>query len=246
MLGGIGRVQSELQGLRGSKVLTKAKLAFAHAVGRAFYYDHTSAALEYALSKHVQRGRPLVYYEFGTGGGNTLQRALSVLREFDNTHVVLFDSFEGLPDASSPRDAHVGWKTGDFAFSEDYIRGIITKNEFPLERVRFVKGFFEKSLTQELAEELKATPPAFVTVDVDYYSSTRTVLDWLAPLLVSGSTFYFDDLWSFDGHPEFGQLKALSEFNELNKKRGQLVQNAIFNNRIYSYFNWDYEFVKGS
>ena len=41
-----------------------------------------------------------------------------------------------------------------------------------------------------------------------------------------------------------GQLKALNEFNAQNK-RGQLVPNTIFNDRIYSYFNWDYEFAKG-
>jgi hypothetical protein len=233
-------MKNELKGLRGSRALTKAKHAFAHAVGRAAHFDHLPAALAYALDKHKARERPLVYWEFGTGSGNTLQRALSVLRGYHDARVVLFDSFQGLPPPEGAHDAHTTWKAGDFAYSRDYIEKVIAKNDFPLARVRFVEGFFEQSLTPALAREL--APPAFVTLDVDYYSSTRTALAFMAPILWSGCTLFFDDLWSFDGHPDMGQLKALNEFNADNE-RGQLVENTIFHDRIYSYFNWDYEFA---
>lgn len=234
-------LKNELRGWRGSRTVTRCKLALARFLGRALQFDHLSAALEYSLEKHEERGRPLSYWEFGTGSGNTLQRALSVLGKFTDTNVVLFDSFEGLPEPTASHDAHVTWNAGDFAFSIDYIRCVVAKTRYPEERVRFVKGFFEQSLTPALADELRGRPPAFVTLDVDYYSSTKTVLAFLQPLLGSGCHLFFDDLWSFDGHPNFGQQKALNEFNAKNE-RGQLIPNPIFHNRIYSYFNWDYEF----
>lgn len=234
-------LKNELHGWRGSRTVTRLKLALSRVIGRAVQFDHLGAALEYSLTKHKERGRPLSYWEFGTGSGNTLQRALSVLRKFKDTNVVLFDSFQGLPQPTSSCDAHVTWNAGDFAFSTDYIRRLIAKNRYPDTQVRFVEGYFERSLTAALAQELQARPPAFVTVDVDYYSSTQSVLAFLQPLLVSGCNLYFDDLWSFDGHPDFGQQRALNEFNGSNE-RGQLLPNPIFHNRIYSYFNWDYEF----
>jgi hypothetical protein len=236
-------LKNELSGLRGSRILTRAKQAFARALGRASEFNHLPAALAYTLEKHQARERPLTYWEFGTGSGNTLQRALSVLKNYGDAEVCLFDSFKGLPPPTGSHDAHVTWSAGDFAFSTDYIRGVIRKNGFPLDRVRFVEGFFEESLTPALAESLRSKPPAFVTLDLDYYSSTKAALDFLQPLFVSGCNVFFDDLWSFDGHPEHGQLKALREFNAANK-RGQLVPNTIFPDRIYSYFNWDYEFAR--
>lgn len=239
-----GGLKNELRGTRGLRIYKTIKHRFSHLVGRAFWFDHLTAAVEYSMQKHLDRQRPLVYYEFGTGSGNTLQRAISVLKHFRDSRIFLFDSFEGLPSTQDPRDRLVGWNAGSFSFSEDYILNLVKNSGFSVDRVRFVKGFFDNSLTPELARDLCKVPPAFVTVDVDYYSSTKQALDFLAPFLVSGATFYFDDLWAFDGHPDYGQLRAISDFNDTWKARGQLVANPIFQNRIYTYFNREYEFTK--
>jgi hypothetical protein len=79
--------------------------------------------------------------------------------------------------------------------------------------VRFIQGFFADSLASELASELAAHPPAIVTVDVDYYSSTKSVLEWLLPFTPTGCLFYFDDIWLFYGHPQMGQVAAINELN---------------------------------
>lgn len=236
-----GGLRDELRGLRGLRVGKWAKYALTRWIGRAFWFDHLGAAIEYAMRRHRERRRPLTYYEFGTGSGSTLQRAISILRRIPDSRIYLFDSFAGLPAVSSPRDALLGWREGGFAFSEEYIRQVIVRSGFPLGRVSIYKGYFEQTLTATLREELGAVPPAFVTVDADYYSSTRAVLEFLMPLLVSGATFYFDDLWSFDGHPEYGQLKAIADFNQACG-RGQLTPNPIFGNRIYTYYNHEFEF----
>jgi len=79
--------------------------------------------------------------------------------------------------------------------------------------VRFIQGFFEDSLTSELAKDLATHPPSIVTVDVDYYSSTKSVLEWLLPFTPTGCLFYFDDIWLFYGHPQMGQVAAINELN---------------------------------
>jgi hypothetical protein len=192
------------------------------------------------MASRRARNLPLVYFEFGTGSGNTLQRAIASLRDHPGSSIVLFDSFEGLPEPAHDADKHVLWEKGEFAFTQDYIRTIVRKAGFAVERVRFVPGFFEKSLTSELREDLAKTPPAFVTIDVDFYTSTVEVLTWIAPLLSSGTLIYFDDLHAFDCRPDYGQLRALNEFNAHNSE-GQLVPHPILGNRIYVYYRKNYE-----
>lgn len=241
-MSGLSSLKNELRGVRGTRAYKLLKSSLSRLVGRAFWYDHLTAAVEHAAGKFVERGLAPHYYEFGTGSGNTLQRALVALRAHPQGRLFLFDSFAGLPSTLDPADAHVSWNPGDFAYSEDYIKEVVGRSRFDLRRATLVKGFFHETLTPELRAQLASQPPAFVTVDVDYCSSTRTVLEFLTPILVSGCCFYFDDLWAFDGHPEFGQLKAIADFNR-GCKRGQLVANAIFQNRVYTYYNYDYEFL---
>lgn len=235
-------LKNELSGLRGITAYKRLKLLFANAVGRADLYGHLALSVETALSVHKKRNRPLTYYEFGTGSGNTLERALDALKKFKGGRAFLFDSFEGLPAMQHKSDASPLWKQGDFSFSQNYISRIVKKSGFDSENVRFIKGFYETSLTLELQKELANSPPAFVTIDVDYYSSTKIVLDFLKPILASGCIIFFDDLWAFDGHPEYGQLKALNEFN-LSNSDGQLVPHQVLGNRMYSYYRSEYEFL---
>jgi len=120
-----------------------------------------------------------------------------------------FDSFEGLPAKVSPKDASPDWFEGQFAKSTEEIRPMLKGIPHEL-----IKGFFQESLTDELRKELSRYPPSIVTVDVDYYSSAKVVLEWLRPILPTGCLFYFDDVWSFYGNPEMGELAAIKEFNE--------------------------------
>jgi hypothetical protein len=84
------------------------------------------------------------------------------------------DSFEGLPEKFENLDI------GAFATEPPHIRG-----------VKIVKGYFEDSLTDQLAAEIKAV--AFASLDADLYSSTLCALNWLTPLLRTGSLLLFDE-----------------------------------------------------
>jgi hypothetical protein len=164
------------------------------------------------------------YFEFGVGCGNSLMNFLDALRTFckdtktdiNNYHIFLFDSFEGLPAKVDYRDDLPCYGEGFFAHDISKIKTLIKSSKVGLrdENIHFVKGFFEDSLTASLRESLKGFIPGIINVDVDYYSSTKVVLNWLQPLLTSGAILYFDDIWSFHGHPEYGELSAINEFNK--------------------------------
>lgn len=161
------------------------------------------------------------YYEFGVGWGDTMceyaKAAIRIAKETDvklaDLKIFGFDSFAGLPPKVEPADDHPRWRRGDFAHPEEHTLNRLRQLGFPVENVTFVKGFFEDTLTEAMRNQLRHCPPAIVTLDVDYCSSTRTALEFLAPILESGTVFYFDDLHSFHLHPEMGQLKAINEFN---------------------------------
>jgi hypothetical protein len=213
-----------------------------------FYYWLHFQNFDYAKSYAPKN----CYYEFGTGWGSTLSAFLRASTRFcrDNNFdirqikIVLFDSFQGLPGETAKEDYNPEWGKGKFAYSRDYITDIIRKNNFPLENVTFVEGFFEQSLTDELFQKLKDAPPSIVTVDVDYYSSTKLTLNFIGPLLKSGTVFYFDDLYSFFLHPEMGQPKAIKEFNEAGQGYLNMLTFKNYAGKCYIFAKMEWEYFK--
>jgi hypothetical protein len=171
---------------------------------------------------HQRYGPEGNYYEFGVGKGRSMSRFLRALKVFCDAEdldpygysLFVFDSFEGMPPKSSPRDEHPRFREGLLSFSLAETKARMNRQiDLGRGNVRFIQGFFADSLTSELASELAAHPPAIVTVDVDYYSSTKSVLEWLLPFTPTGCLFYFDDIWLFYGHPQMGQVAAINELN---------------------------------
>ena len=197
---------------------------------RSLYYLALQRALWSKGTREKASPTSITYYEFGVGWGYTLTRYLDALKAFTGDEhldihaqkIFLFDSFEGLPAGKGDRDDHHDWNKGSFAHDVNEIKGVL--REYKLDpdsssNIKFTKGFFEDSLTPSLAQQLATTPPDIITIDVDYYSSAKTVLDWLRPLLPAGCLFYFDDLWSFNGSSTRGELGAINEFNKNGQGR---------------------------
>ena len=96
------------------------------------------------------------------------------------------DSFQGLPDRYENQGV------GAFACAPPRIPG-----------VHIVEGFFEDSLTPELAQRVGRV--ALASLDADLYSSTLCALRWLTPLLGPGSVLLFDE---YLGANETGECRA--------------------------------------
>ena len=143
-----------------------------------------------------------LYAEFGVYKGDSINR-LARLRPHQVFHG--FDSFEGLPESWT-----LGARTGSFSVG----------GRFPAvhDNVVLVKGFFEQSLPDFLSTcDKKAA--AFMHIDCDLYSATKTVLERLAPLLVEGTIIVFDEYFNYPGWQQ-GEFKAFAEFIDSQERFG--------------------------
>jgi hypothetical protein len=169
------------------------------------------------------------YLEFGCFGGITFELAHKYrhLHEL-NMRLYAFDSFRGLPKPKGI-DIHDQWREGDFSINmQDFIEkleiGGIKENEYVL-----VPGFYEDSLKENPPEKIGVKKAAFVYIDCDLYESTMPVLNYVLPILQTGTIVAFDDFYCFNGDPERGGQLAFNEF---------LMQNSNVKMIDYLNFGW--------
>ncbi|HYU35025.1 MAG TPA: TylF/MycF/NovP-related O-methyltransferase [Thermoanaerobaculia bacterium] len=153
------------------------------------------------------------YFELGCHRARTMRAAWDAFHAlFDFTYVA-FDSFEGLPEVAGI-DRHPLWRQGDLRTSEeDFVRTVVDHG-MPRDQLITVKGFYDQSLTPELAERLRPRKAAIIYLDCDLYSSAVPVLEFVRPFLARGTVLVFDDWFCFYGDPERGERRAFREFCE--------------------------------
>lgn len=134
--------------------------------------------------------KPGLVLEFGVRFGNSIR----MLAQLAKQEVHGFDSFEGLPDVwhHEPKGSYT-------------TKGVIP--EVP-DNVKLHVGWFDSTLPKFLAEN--EGPIRLVNIDCDIYSSTKTVLDLLAPRIVAGSVIIFDE-YIGNEHWREDEFKAFQE-----------------------------------
>jgi hypothetical protein len=135
----------------------------------AFASRKSVLELSVAMSERV----PGHIMEFGVANGNST-RVLRNASARSKKQVFACDSFEGL------QEKYENCEIGEFACEPPRIAG-----------VQIVKGFFDQSLTPELASRVGRV--SLASLDADLYSSTMCALTWLTPLLGTGSLLLFDE-----------------------------------------------------
>jgi tetratricopeptide (TPR) repeat protein len=128
--------------------------------------------------------------EFGVLFGTSI-RQIAVLVEQE---VHGFDSFEGLPEAWH------GEPKGSYS-----TKGIIPSVQ---ENVVLHQGWFEETLPG-FVEKFQA-PIRFINIDCDIYSSTKTILDFLAKQIIPGTVIVFDEYIGNENWRE-DEFKAFQE-----------------------------------
>jgi O-methyltransferase len=129
-----------------------------------------------------------------------------------------FDSFEGFPEGTNI-ESHPQYIPGAVATSEaEFLRLLKTFSQ-SIDRVQLITGFYDKSLTTELASELSAinTKASLITVDCNLYESYRSVFAWIEQFLQPGTVLYLDDFNTHRAQPTQGPRRAWSEFTEFSK-----------------------------
>lgn len=148
----------------------------------------TQDTLRYALGEIKGPGLAL---EFGVATGTTL-RIIADAVAADRT-VAGFDVFTGLPETW-----RTGFPAGEFAQEPPDVPGATV-----------IAGLFEDTLPTFLAESDEAI--AFMHVDCDLYSSTKTVLDLMGERLTPDAVLVFDEFFNFPGWEQH-EFRAWTEF----------------------------------
>ncbi|MEO6629392.1 MAG: FkbM family methyltransferase [Aquihabitans sp.] len=155
------------------------------------------------------------YVEFGSWGGNTLRVAYEEARDAHvPRHLWAFDSFEGLPAPADDRDNHPGWSAGGTGQGGvEEFRRACDAHGIPREAYTTVTGYYDAVLPN-LPAEKAPHDIAVAYIDCNMYSSTVSVLEFLAPRLKAGMIVAFDDYYCWSPAGVSGERSALSEFLE--------------------------------
>jgi len=157
----------------------------------AIGFDSQRELIEYSLSAVAIDGH---YLEFGVFTGGTIR---FIARRIGQRIIHGFDSFKGLPEAWS------GFNLRRGAFDLGGRLPRVPKN------VCLHQGYFEESLPLWLRDNPGQV--AFIHLDCDLYSSTKTVLSLTAPQINSGTVVLFDEYFNY-ANWEQHQFKAFQEF----------------------------------
>ena len=174
--------------------------------------------------------------EFGVAGGNGLVAMETIAVELEKEHGVAIDLFgfdtgEGLPPSTDPRDLPYAWKRGFYKMDRAALDAKLKRSTLIIGDVgQTVPSFFETF-----------TPPpiGFVSFDLDYYTSTMDafgLFDASSETRLPRTFAYFDDIIGKDDelHCEHvGELLAIADFNRANasKKLGQI--NGLKHKRVF-------------
>jgi hypothetical protein len=141
--------------------------------------------------------------EFGVFQGVTIRHLAKL---FGERTIHGFDTFEGLPE--------------DWNYTQ---KGTFDmKGELPEVPVNVVlyKGVFEDTLPEWVEEHQGDI--AFLNIDCDLYSSTRTVLSLLKEQIVSGTVIHFDEMIGYYGWQNH-EYKAFKEFIEETGRKFEYI-----------------------
>ena len=158
------------------------------------------------------------YAEFGCNGGMTFVLAYQNSQKFSRTDLPrkfwAFDSFQGLPPQQDARDEHPEWVEGWLKTTEDEFVRICTNAEVPRSAYETVPGFYEDTVGKNAKRPPKNLPQdvALVYIDCDLYSSTESVLEFLAPRLKHGMIIALDDYYCYSSTQAAGERAALLDF----------------------------------
>jgi O-methyltransferase len=157
------------------------------------------------------------YLEFGVFCGSSMVCMYKALERtgLHDIRLIGFDSFKGLPSHAIKE----GWREGDFAMSLQFAECYLSENNVDRRRIHLIEGWFSDTLNDDTMKKYDLKRSCIVMIDCDMYSSTREVLEFIAPLLGQVNILFFDDWFSLDHLGEnLGQKKAFTEFLRENQQ----------------------------
>jgi hypothetical protein len=156
--------------------------------------------------------------EFGVAGGRGLISLEKIAQKFEyiydiNIDIYGFDTGTGLPPPKDYRDLPNIYNEGRFSMDVERLK-------LRLKKAKLNLGLIENTIVEFI--QSPPAPIAFISIDLDYYSSTVHALKCLVSdkkNLLPRIYCYFDDILGRSCCEYNGERLAIAEFNESNKTR---------------------------
>ena len=183
--------------------------------------------------------KEIIIIEFGVAAGAGLFNLAYIASKLSKIYgvdyqIVGFDTGKGMPDAIDYRDHPEKYRKGDFPSLK------LQEAELP-KNTRVIYGEINETVSSFLNSNEMKTKIAFVSIDVDYYSSTKDCLKLFeidSNFFLPSTILYLDDVNNIDHNAYCGELLAINEFNEENKIRKIVKMTQLRNWRIFKNALW--------
>jgi hypothetical protein len=182
----------------------------------AYFYG----VLRAAYTARAVRAPGFVAMEMGVATGRGLLALGEIARIVGDRldlriEVVGFDSGEGLPPPTDPRDVPYGLHAGDYRMDVEKLRAQLPAS------TELVIGDVVDTVPRHVSN--LRLPIGFVANDLDFYTGTMGSLRPLASIdparILPRVAMYFDDLFGYPYTTVNGEWAAIQEFNTLNPDR---------------------------
>jgi len=166
------------------------------------------------------------YFEFGVFNGSSMssmylaakKRNLKSMRFFG------FDGFQGLPEGAEKEDDGA-WKEGAYVCSFEKMKECLKRKKINPENINWVKGWYKDTLNNKTIKKFKLKKIGIVFIDSDTYHSSKTVLDFIGPLLTEEAILCLDN-WKH-GNLDLKGMGEYRSFNEFLEKNTHLEAKEI-------------------
>ena len=184
--------------------------------------------------------------EFGVANGAGLSNLQKIAKKVTNVTGILFDIYgfdtgKGMPKPTSYKDHPECYQEGDFPMDFEQLQKSLDSN------TKLIIGNIDETLPKFLNQNFNECPIAFISIDVDYYSSTVQALKVLeidASQYLPRVIVYLDDLQDEFHNSWCGELAAVNEFSQKHDYRKIERHTFMRSYRIFQKARWiDHIFI---
>lgn len=202
--------------------------------------QHAYALLDIAdQAKNLGHSKVSVF-EFGVAAGAGLINLQEIAREVSKSTGIAFDIYgfdtgTGMPAPKSYKDHPELYQAGDFPMDFKKLTTLLHDN------TKLVIGPIADSIKEFLDRDFSEAPIAFISIDVDYYSSTVDALNLLnheSKHMLPRVLIYLDDVEELNHNSWCGEQAAANEFTQNHPHRP--IERHVFLRgfRIFKNARW--------
>jgi len=199
----------------------------------------------YALLNAADQAKSLGYkrvsiFEFGVAAGAGLINLQEIARRVTRVTGVGFDIYgldmgSGMPQPKSYKDHPELYQVGDFPMNAQKLAALLGND------AKLILGPISETARDLLKVNFSDRPIAFISIDVDYYSSSVDALVLLkhgASNLLPRVILYLDDVDFLEHNSWCGEQAAVNEFTQENPSRPIEKHAFLRGYRIFKNARW--------